>query len=128
MNIEIPNKIEIPNNIVQYIYRNDGVNLSVNINSAATISGYGRMIFCTYVLSKITRTCHRCGYDPLWNPDDTESKCIRHTYDGYRYDEVFAYSPDDEGRSLEECFEEWLSKNNNPNKPAERMIFGRTGF
>ena len=121
-------KIEIPKNIQRYIKENDGVNLAININSAAGDYGYAHVIWITYVISKLTRTCNRCGYDVIWNPDDSESKCQRHTYDAYRYDDVFIYSEKDNDKSLEEAFEEWESQNRNPYKPIKRMTFGRVSW
>ena len=119
----------IPNDIFEFLRRHDGCNLSINFNNASTVSGYGHIVWCSVQLSMITRTCCRCGYDPLWHPDDTESKCIHHTYDNQRYDDVFIWKAMlKEGRinisSLEKAFNTWLkAQPTQNNQPAKLMIF-----
>ena len=76
-----------------------------------------------------TRTCNRCGYDPLWKPNDDDSKCLRHTYNSWRYDEVFVWSPTDNNLSLEEAFDVWLhSQPTSWDQPVNKMIFGQIGW
>lgn len=119
----------IPENIAKYISEHDGVNLSVNYNSAGADDGYSHMIWHTVVMTRITRTCSRCGYDPLWNPDDTNSKCMRHSYGAYRYDEVFAWSPIENDETLAQCFDQWIDQQ--PTRwddPTVKMSFGRFGY
>ena len=109
MDYTFPKKITIPPKIEKYIEEHDGVALVISINSASADAGYAHLIHTAIELKELTRTCHRCGYDPCWNPDDSESKCARHTYGAERYDTVFSYSPTKNDRSLAECFDEWLS-------------------
>ena len=119
----------IPKNIATWIEEHDGVNVSVNFNSASGDYGYGHIIWHSVIISMLTRTCTRCGYDELWKPDDSESKCLRHTYNSYRYDEVFAWSGNDSQIGLEDAFNEWLDKQ--PSlyyKPAVKMVYGRLGW
>ena len=97
----------IPDNIVKFLKERNGVNLQINYNSISADMGYVHQLSHTVRLLMLTRTCSRCGYDPVWKPDDSESKCIRHTYGSWRYDRVFAWEENSEGLSLEECFEAW---------------------
>jgi hypothetical protein len=117
---------DIPDNIADYLDTHNGVNLNININPAYVDYGYGHTVWYSVTLSKLTRTCHRCGYDPVWNPNDDKSKCVRHTYDDWRYDEVFVWSPIDNQLSLEEAFDEWLRlQPTSWYEPAKLMISGR---
>ena len=78
--MKIIQHIDIPDNIAEYIEDRDGINVSININKADGDYGYAHKTWYSVVLSRITRTCNRCGYDPLWKPNDDDSKCLRHTY------------------------------------------------
>ena len=127
--MQIVQHIDIPNNIAEYIEAHDGINLSININNADGDYGYAHMTWYTVVLSRLTRTCNRCGYDPLWKPNDDDSKCLRHTYNSWRYDEVFAWSPTDNHLSLEEAFDVWLkSQPTSWELPVKKMTFGQIGW
>lgn len=118
----------LPENICEWLRQNDGVNVSVNFCSASANCGYTHRILKTVVISMLTRTCVRCGYDPLWNPDDTESKCLRHTYNPYRYDDVFAWEEHKDANSLEDDFSKWLDANpKNCEKPMVTMLCGSLG-
>ena len=122
--------IDIPDNIAKYIAEHNGVNLNINVSSTDADYGYAHIIWYTVTLSKLTRTCHRCGYDPVWNPDDSNSKCLRHTYNNWRYDAVFTWghmgSP---SISLEEAFDVWLrSQPASEHQPTKEMTFGQIGF
>lgn len=119
--------IEIPENVADYIKTHDGTNLEISINAAFADYGYAHILHKAIIISKLTRTCHWCGYDPLWNPDDSESKCQRHTYDNWRYDPVFAWYPN-AGIGLEEAFDDWLSiqpSENEFDKPAKYKKYGK---
>lgn len=122
----------IPDNLARYVEQHIGVNLSANFNSVAADAGYAHDVFHTVVLSVMTRTCNRCGYDPVWNPDDSESKCGRHTYNGWRYDEIFVWSERRNSDSLEESFAKWEKENEAHEKgmtvPAKRIIYGKLGW
>lgn len=120
---------EMPQNIERYLKEHDGVNVAVNFNSASADYGYAHCIHKSVVMSKLTRTCNRCGYDPLWNPDDTESKCNRHSYGAYRYDTVFSFSEEDNPLSLKICFDAWLrAQPEQYDKPCKYISFGRFGW
>lgn len=122
--------IDIPDNIAKYIAEHNGVNLNINVNSTDADYEYAHIIWYTVTLSKLTRTCHRCGYDPVWNPDDSNSKCLRHTYNNWRYDTVFAWGHmGNSSLSLEEAFNAWLrSQPASEYQPTKKMIFGQVGF
>lgn len=76
-----------------------------------------------------TRTGNRCGYDPLWKPIDDDSKCLRHTYNSWRYDEVFIWSPTGNNISLEKAFDIWLhSLPTSWDQPVKQMTFGQIGW
>ena len=127
--MQIIRHIDIPDNIAEYIEAHDGINLSININNADGDYGYAHMTWCSVILSRLTRTCNRCGYDPLWKPNDDDSKCLRHTYNNWRYDEVFVWSPIDNNQSLEEAFDVWLqSQPTSWDLPVKKMSFGRIGW
>lgn len=116
---------EMPQNIERYLKEHDGVNVAVNFNSASADYGYAHILHKSVVMSKLTRTCNRCGYDPLWKPDDSESKCLRHTYGASRYDPVFSYSYTKNPLSLEECFDIWLDRQG---EVCEYIGFGKFGW
>lgn len=121
--------IHIPDNIAKWIKEHDGVNLSINFNSASADSGYAHMLWHTVQISMLTRTCNRCGYDRLWRPDDRESKCQRHTYNAWRYDTVFTWSEFQNSTTLEDAFNKWLEAQ--PDKydaPVVKMCFGQMGW
>ena len=127
--MQIIRHIDIPDNVAGYIEAHDGINLSININNADGDYDYAHMTWYSVILSRLTRTCDRCGYDPLWKPDDDDSKCLRHTYNNWRYDEVFVWSPTDNYLSLEEAFYVWLqSQPTSWNQPVKKMSFGRIGW
>ena len=91
-------------NIAGYVEAHDGINLCINTNNADGDDGYAHMTWYSMVLSRLTRTCNRCGYDPPWILND-ERKCLRHTCDNWRYDDVFVWSPTDKYIGLEEAYE-----------------------
>lgn len=117
--------ITIPENIVKWLEKQDGANLSVNFNSVSANGGYSHIVRWYIEISMLTRTCNRCGYDSLWNPDDSNSKCLRHTYEKPRYDVVFSWMPTRFQWSLEEAFDKWLKEQPKEYwKPTKRMNFG----
>lgn len=121
--------IDIPDNIAEYIDRHDGVNLNINFNNASADHGYGHMLWHTISISLLTRTCHRCGYDVIWNPNDSESKCQRHSYNNWRYDDVFIWSEFRNEMTLEEAFDKWLSEQpKRYDQPVKKMVFGKIGW
>ena len=127
--MKIIQHIDIPNNVADYIEAHDGINLSININNASGAYGYAHVTWYSVVLSRLTRTCNRCGYDPLWKPNDDDSKCLRHTYNSWRYDDVFIWSPMNNDLSLEEAFDVWLkSQPTSIYQPVKQMTFGQIGW
>lgn len=127
--MQIIRHIDIPDNIAEYIEAHDGINLSINIKNADGDYGYAHMTWYLVILSRLTRTCNRCGYDPLWKPNDDDSKYLRHAYNNWRYDEVFVWSPIDNNQSLEEAFDVWLqSQPTLWDLPVKKMSYGRIGW
>ena len=120
--------VDIPDNIEKWIEKHDGVNLSVNVNPASTDYGYAHIKHLTVTISMLTRTCHHCGYDQIWNPDDSESKCRRHTYGIWRYDPVFEWTSNDGWTTLKTAFDVWLSKQTHDNgwNPIVKMRFRKS--
>ena len=125
--LEIKNVL--PLNVLRYVEENDGTSIAININSASADYGYAHVIHKSVVISRLTRTCHHCGYDPLWKPDDSESKCRRHIYSTFRYDTVFTWTPNQCDLSLKDAFDQFLKAQ--PQKygsPCIRKDFGKIGW
>ena len=104
---EIPS---LPDNVAQY-FNEYYCTIEVSICHTDVECGYGcRISRCFKVLRPYCK-CSRCGYHSLWNPDDTQSKCLRHTYTR-GWDTVFAYMIDtgETKPSLEVMFDEFLKK------------------
>ena len=120
-------QIDIPDNVAEYIEAHDGINLNVNINNSDGDYGYAHMTWYSVSISRITRTCQRCGYDPLWKPNDDDSKCLRHRYGSWRYDRVFVWSPYNNELGLEDAFNVWLESQSNA-EAVKYMKFGQIGF
>lgn len=126
-------QIEIPENIAQYIESHNRTKLSININHADGDSGYVHMIWHTVALGIATRTCNRCGYDPLWNPNAENSQCIRHVYNKWRYDDVFVWSSEQNKLSLKDAFDGWLllqpkGQPESSDYPMKKITFGKIGW
>lgn len=119
--------IHIPDNIAEFLAIHNGVNLSINFNSVTADSGYAHMMFHTVIISMITRTCNRCGYDQLWRPDDSDSHCSRHTYNAWHYDNVFVWSDFRNDKSLEDAFEDWKASQH-PCEPVTFKSYGQIGL
>lgn len=121
--------IDIPDNIADYVERYNGVALNITLNNASADHGYAHVMWYIVRLSMLTRTCHRCGYDVIWNPDDTDSKCQRHSYDSWRYDDVFVWSAWGSQLSLEEAFDDWLSSQSDKYwDPVVQKLYGKIGW
>lgn len=115
----------LPDNIMGWLKEHYGANVSINVNSTDGLNGYGQLMHYSVHVSMLTRTCHRCGYDRLWKPDDSESKCQRHTYNSWRYDDVFVWRDRKSKASLKEEFEKWLTKNRDrKDGPMVQMVYG----
>lgn len=127
--MKIRQHIDIPDNIAEYVGSHNGCNLSININSTDGLNGYGMIEHFTVELSILTKTCYRCGYDPLWNPEvDDDLACSRHSYSDQRYDEVFVWRGTEgiqDRIGLEDAFNLWLqAQPKRPFNPVKRMFFG----
>ena len=105
--------IEIPKNIESFLTRQKGTNIQVNINFVDAINGYGGVIKKSVSLMMLEKRCIRCGYSTIFaDKDDDLRRCTRHTYDT-KYVSVFdwiEHRRPEEGKSLEECFDEWEKK------------------
>lgn len=97
-----------PDSITEYMKRHHAV-INISVESSACLNGYGQRADTMLELKLPYRKCQRCGYHSLWNPNDDNSHCVRHTYTK-GFDTVFAYDPDKCNLSLEQAFCEWLSK------------------
>lgn len=105
----IPNA---PMNILRYM-RDHHCNLQVNINTVDVECSYGRRIVKDLRIMRPYEECTRCGYHSLYRPDDSGSKCLRHTYKK-GYDTVFCYTEDDgekKSQTLEQAFDAYLKQN-----------------
>ena len=116
------NPLDIPDCIFEFVKQHDGCNLQININSADGFNGYAPLIHYSVYLYMLTKTCNRCGYDPLWTPEkDENSTCGRHTYSNKRYDLVFSWYSlpgNKQPYTLENAFNVWLN-----NQPIQQMSF-----
>lgn len=119
----------VPDNIAKYATMFHS-NVAYNFNVTDGLNGYGILCHRSVVVSRLTRTCNRCGYDSLWNPDDMDSKCGRHTYGNVRYDPVFVWSETGNPLPLEEAFDDFLKDQPGPDeiKPAKFKQYGIIGY
>ena len=114
---------EIPDRIIDYVESKCGCNLQINYNVTDGVNGYGQIVHYSVHISILTRTCNRCGYDPLWNPRGWESKCFHHSYNHERYDDVFVWSGAC-GKTLERCFDDWVNMQSmNTDEPMRMGVF-----
>ena len=129
MPVKMRQHIDIPDNIAKYVDERDGIALNITLNNAFADDGYAHVHWYFVRLSMLTRTCHHCGYDRLWKPNDDDSKCIRHVYDNWRYDDVFVWSDCNNPLSLEEAFDVWLAAQPKSwSEPVKMMTFGQMGW
>ena len=99
--------ISLPDNMALYT----GVhhcNIQLNISSTDVERGYGRRVEKRLYIMLPYEKCSRCGYHSLWNPDDRESRCSRHTITR-GWDKVFSYDFDS-CVPLEKAFQQFLDK------------------
>ena len=125
---KMPESFVIPGNIRSYVESIDGAALVISFCETSGLNGYGSMMMPCVEVKRLTRTCHRCGYDPLWKPNDDDSHCGHHSYDGWRYDTVFAWTDIRNSVSLEEAFERFLQAQPPENRydlPVVSMFSGR---
>lgn len=97
---------EIPENVAKYISQYHA-NLQYNICSTDVVNGYGHRITKSFLVMRPYKKCSRCGYHSLWAPDDSDSKCLWHTYEK-GYDTVFSFTQEC-GITLKDAFSEFLS-------------------
>lgn len=100
----------LPENVAQY-FNEHHCTLEISICHTDVECGYGvRITKCFRVLRPYCK-CSRCGYHSLWNPDDSNSKCLRHSYTR-GWDTVFSYSLDTGEKKIafEAAFDVFLSK------------------
>jgi hypothetical protein len=100
--------------------------MQININTVDVENGYGRRIIQNLRIMRPFCKCNRCGYHSLWNPDDSKSKCLRHTYEK-GYDTVFTYTIDSgeqKAISLESAFDEYLRLNPNEDNGEAVVYYG----
>lgn len=99
---------DLPDNMAEFLMVHAST-LEISVCHTDVENGYGSRITRLLQVKLPYRKCNRCGYHSLWNPDDTNSHCMRHTYEK-GWDTVFAYDPDNNFISLPDAFSEWLSK------------------
>ena len=117
--------VNAPRNIVRYMQKWH-CNLQININTVDVENGYGRRIIQNVRIMRPYCKCNRCGYHSLWKPDDSKSKCFRHTYEK-GYDTVFTYTIDageKKAVSLESAFDEYLRLNPNEENGVAVVYYG----
>lgn len=115
--IGIPN---IPDNIAEYMMRYHSA-LEASVSCTDVENGYGLRIERRILLKRPYCRCVNCGYHSLWNPDDSNSRCLRHTYEK-GWDTVFCYDPDKSYLELKSAFSNWLLKQ--PNAWNEPVVAG----
>ena len=115
---------DIPDNIARYVDMYDGVKLNIQV-STRVLNSYIRQQTYTVIMTMRTRRCKLCGFDLIWNPFDDESPCRRHTYEPWRDDPVFVWSPGPDVPPLEEAFDEWLAAQPKGYGPVKMKAFGR---
>ena len=101
-----------PLNILRYM-RDHHCNLQININTVDVECGYGRRVVKDLRIMRPYQECTRCGYHSLYRPDDSGSKCLRHTY-RKGYDTVFCYMEDTgekKTQNIEQAFDAYLKQN-----------------
>lgn len=109
---------QLPDNIAEYMLSFHS-NLQYNVSSTDVENGYGLRIEKRLRIMRPYRRCIRCGYHSLWNPDDSKSKCLRHTYEK-GWDTVFSWNPES-GVELERAFSIFLeSQDADDSKPVVR--------
>lgn len=118
----------IPQNIAKYIADHDGSVIELSICHADADDGYAHVLWPAVSVKRLTRTCIHCGYDPIWSPDDSNSRCRRHAYNSWRYDTVFSWSgPNKTDQDLASAFDTWqqAQPSNGYVNPVKYMRFGQ---
>lgn len=99
--------LQLPDNMAVYVGEYYS-NIQLNVCNTDAENGYGYRITKDLRIMRPYEKCTRCGYHSLWNPDDSESRCRRHTLTR-GWDTVFSYefgSP----ITLEDAFQQFLDK------------------
>ena len=99
----------LPDNIARYFAEHHAT-IDISVCHTDVECGYGDRITKSFRVLLPFCKCQRCGYHSLWNPDDSGSKCLRHTYT-QGWDVVFSYTLDtgEKKLSLQNAFDEFLS-------------------
>lgn len=99
--------VQLPDNMAIYAGTYYS-NIQLNICNTDAINGYGHYITKDLQIMRPYKKCTRCGYHSLWNPDDSESQCMRHTLVS-GWDTVFSYKFGCK-MSMEHAFQIFLDK------------------
>lgn len=98
----------LPDNIAQY-FNDHFCAIEISVCHTDVECGYGSRISKAFKILRPFCKCNRCSFHSLWNPDDSDSKCLRHTYTK-GWDVVFSYTLDtgEHKMSLDAAFDEFL--------------------
>lgn len=111
----------LPDNFAAYCSEHY-CNVQINVCLTDVECGYGERISGNIKIMLPYKECTRCGYHSLWNPDDTESKCLRHNYKR-GYDTVFCYDIENRNHiSLEQAFDVFLKEQKEGNSPIKKIV------
>ena len=111
----------LPDNLAAY-FNDRYCAIDISVCNTDVECGYGVRITKRLQVLHPYNECRRCGYHSLFNPDDTNSKCNRHSYKkGWAV--VFSYSLDsgEQKMSLEDAFSMFL-KDNPDRRPGNQPI------
>ena len=107
----------LPDNVAEYLNSHYS-NIQFDICKTDVENGYGEKITRRVSIMLPYKRCINCGYHSLWNPDDSESHCRRHTYEK-GWATVFSFQMNNAQRSLENAFDEFLKQQpENENDPV----------
>ena len=100
----------LPGNVANYFNENY-CTIEISVCNTDAECGYGYRINKCFRILRPYCKCNNCSYHSLWNPDDSDSKCKRHTYTK-GWDCVFSYSLDgaEDKISLDEAFDLFLQR------------------
>lgn len=107
----------LPDNVVNYCGQYYS-NIEIDLCNTDVECGYGVRISGGVKVMRPYNRCTNCGYHSLWNPDDSESKCLRHTY-VKGWDTVFSWSIESD-MELEKAFDCFLAMQ--PKDPHGRVV------
>ena len=98
----------LPDNIAKY-FNDHYCTIEISVCHTDVECGYGSRISKVFKILLPFCKCNRCNYNSLWNPDDSDSKCLRHTYTK-GWDVIFAYTLEtgEHKMSLDTAFDKFL--------------------